>query len=563
MNKSDTVEAEGTKLEHSFTNYAYNDDATCKNDGTETAFCDREGCSGSDTRAATGTRLEHDYVKTIKEPTCTEEGCVFNQCRGVNCVCNDWYKSETIAATGHSGGTASCAKKAVCKVCGMEYGDFAKHEYDTENFVPAGEAGHFYMCINCPAHTRAEPHVPGPEATELSPQVCLACGYIIKPALMHRHRPTKVPAKPSTCTEPGNIEYYICSCGHYFLDINCITEVVIISNLELAPKGHSFTKYKSDKNATCEKDGTETAKCDNCHETNTRTEENSQLPHQYKEEVIKPTCTEGGYTVFTCKNCGYSYTGDETECLGHSYEAVVIDPECTSCGYTIHTCIRCREEYRDSETPAIGHEWSEATCTEPEKCSRCGMEDGLPKGHELSEWQSNPGKHWKFCTREECGRKISETEGKHSDADYDGICDICGYHYPEIYSVIGGQNAVLENVSIQTFTFRANGDFEKFTNLKIDGRTVMRDFYTAYSGSTVICFASEYLKTLSLGKHKIEFIYTDGIAVSDFAIKSIGPPPKKINTAPVTSTIIITPAEAAPETSESEELNPQTGAPTP
>ena len=46
--------------EHSFTSYAYNNDATCTADGTETAYCDYN-CGESDTRTAEGTKLPHSY----------------------------------------------------------------------------------------------------------------------------------------------------------------------------------------------------------------------------------------------------------------------------------------------------------------------------------------------------------------------------------------------------------------------------------------------------------------------------------------------------------------------
>ena len=58
---------------HSFTNYVYNNDATCTSNGTETAKCDR--CGMTHTREKIDTMLEHDIAITgAKEPTCTIEG---------------------------------------------------------------------------------------------------------------------------------------------------------------------------------------------------------------------------------------------------------------------------------------------------------------------------------------------------------------------------------------------------------------------------------------------------------------------------------------------------------
>ncbi len=43
--------------------------------------------------------------------------------------------------------------------------------------------------------------------------------------------------------------------------------------------------------------------------------------HDYVAVTTLPTCTEGGYTVYTCSVCGDSYVSDYTEALGHSYGA--------------------------------------------------------------------------------------------------------------------------------------------------------------------------------------------------------------------------------------------------
>ena len=49
--------------------------------------------------------------------------------------------------------------------------------------------------------------------------------------------------------------------------------------------------------------------------------------HSYEAVVTEPTCTEQGYTTYTCQ-CGESYTDDFADALGHSYESGI----CTACG---------------------------------------------------------------------------------------------------------------------------------------------------------------------------------------------------------------------------------------
>ena len=102
--------------------------------------------------------------------------------------------------------------------------------------------------------------------------------------------------------------------------------------------------------------------------------------HDYRTEIIKPTCTSGGYTVFTCLNCGDSYTDGLVAALGHSYTAETILSSCTEGGYTKYTCDRCGDSYSGNHTDPMGHSFS-AVITQPTcssggfttyLCSKCG-----------------------------------------------------------------------------------------------------------------------------------------------------------------------------------------------
>ena len=55
--------------------------------------------------------------------------------------------------------------------------------------------------------------------------------------------------------------------------------------------------------------------------------EDEDCAHDYQAAVTAPTCTEKGFTTYTCAKCGDSYTGDETAALGHDYSGGV----CTRC----------------------------------------------------------------------------------------------------------------------------------------------------------------------------------------------------------------------------------------
>lgn len=123
--------------------------------------------------------------------------------------------------------------------------------------------------------------------------------------------------------------------------------------------------------------------------------------HSYEPIVTAPTCTQNGYTTYTCV-CGDTYVDDEVVATGHNYEgmvppcaeqvtytctvcgdtyidefefvppnhdyvAVVTPPTCTTIGYTTYTCSICGDFYYDDDTETFGHQYDSVvtapTCT--------------------------------------------------------------------------------------------------------------------------------------------------------------------------------------------------------
>ena len=64
--------------------------------------------------------------------------------------------------------------------------------------------------------------------------------------------------------------------------------------------------------------------------------------------VVAPTCTEQGYTVYTCTACGDEVKADFVPATGHSYEASVVAPTCEKDGYTNHVCSVCGDSSREN-----------------------------------------------------------------------------------------------------------------------------------------------------------------------------------------------------------------------
>lgn len=87
------------------------------------------------------------------------------------------------------------------------------------------------------------------------------------------------------------------------------------------------------------------------------------------------------------------------------------------------------------------------------------------------------------------------------------------------YKITEGANGFWLQGSDSILKFIANGDFSKFTGVKVDGTLLTVDKYTTASGSTVITLKKDYLDTLSVGKHILTVVYNDGECSTEFEIK--------------------------------------------
>lgn len=74
--------------------------------------------------------------------------------------------------------------------------------------------------------------------------------------------------------------------------------------------------------------------------------------HEYEKSKADATCTEGGYTLFSC-NCGEAYKENETKAIGHSFEETKTEPTYVSDGYTLRRCTRCGEKTKTNLIPPL------------------------------------------------------------------------------------------------------------------------------------------------------------------------------------------------------------------
>ncbi len=85
--------------------------------------------------------------------------------------------------------------------------------------------------------------------------------------------------------------------------------------------------------------------------------------------------------------------------------------------------------------------------------------------------------------------------------------------------IIGGNQTVYTDAD--SARFASDADFSKFDHVEVDGKTVAKKYYTAQSGSTVITFNRDFVKTLSIGKHTLTIVSTDGRAATEFFLEPL------------------------------------------
>ena len=168
--------------------------------------------------------------------------------------------------------------------------------------------------------------------------------------------------------------------------------------------------------------------------------------HDYKAVVTAPTCTEKGYTTYTC-SCGYSYKDNWTDALGHSY--------------TNGKCIRCGVKDPSAAAPSFVDVPSTSYCYD---AVQWAVANGVTAGTDSTHFSPNAG-----CTRAQVVTFLWRAAGKPITKTLISFSDVQpgAYYYEAVkWAVANGitagtdaahfsPNATCTRGQVVTFLFRA------------------------------------------------------------------------------------------------------------
>ena len=278
-------------LEHSFTNYVSNGDASCTEDGTKTATCDRDNCGATDTILDEGSAHHLNVISEVIPPSCEKDGYTEHKCT----VCNESLGTEPgEKATGHTDED----EDNVCDTCGET---ICVHVWDVEYTWEIDLSDLEHPIVKCTATGKC--------VTENG------CGRTQTATTSNVNIDNDSALMPD-CENDGQVQFYV-----QFTESWLETEQVQYSEVTTVPKtGHSWVDVEEQAN-TCTTPGHTAYKY--CSNTNCDAEIGYQdlpvLGHDYQDVVTPPTCSAEGYTTHTCSRCQDSYKDTYVDAADHVY----------------------------------------------------------------------------------------------------------------------------------------------------------------------------------------------------------------------------------------------------
>ena len=300
---------------------------------------------------------------------------------------------------------------------------------------------------------------------------------------------------PADCTNDA-VYFKSCSCGAI-----STTDTFAAMGTALGHAYGSDWKYDSTNHWH---------ECSRCHD------KKDEAAHDYGSDNV-------------CDTCGYYKT------VPHTHNLTLVAAKaatCTTAGNSAYyTCDGCDKWFADA-TGSV------------EITDKTSVKIPAPGHTAGTEWKSDDTNHWHECTVAGCGVIIESTKSARTASDWiidtpatattagtkHKECTVCHrvletQTIPSMgteLKIIAGDNQIYDKTSGSDVTITCNGDFAKFTGIKVDGSVVDSSNYTAVSGSTVLTLKASYLGTLTDGSHTITFVYTDGEANANLTVRTAG-----------------------------------------
>ena len=183
-------------------------------------------------------------------------------------------------------------------------------------------------------------------------------GYTVssKGACLHTGYGTTENTVPATCGADGRIDTICSNCGE------------VVSTKEIPATGaHTWDNGTVTTEPTETTPGVRTFTCAVCGQTKTEVIPATGAHTFVFTKNVAPSCTEAGYDLYTCRDCGASEQRNVKPALGHKWDSgtVTAEPTEKDPGTMTYTCTVCGQT-KTEVIPATGphtHVWDEGTVT--------------------------------------------------------------------------------------------------------------------------------------------------------------------------------------------------------
>ena len=307
---------------------------------------------------------------------------------------------------------------------------------------------------------------------------------------------TSAEKTPGTCTEAGVTTYTatVEFNGKTYTDTKDLTDI--------PATGHSYGEPVwnwAEDGKTC----TVTFICE-------KDETHKETPKVKITSAVKTpaTCTEAGVTTYTAtvEFNGKTYTDTkdlaDIPATGHSYGEPVWN--WSEDGKTCTVTFTCEKDETHKETPKVIVTSAEKT---PGTCTEAGVTTYT-------------------ATVEFNGKTYTDTKEvadiPATGHSYDnGKCTVCGAIASDFKVIItAGANGSWQKGTKDGLTFTSNAAYKYFQKVQVDGKDLDASNYTVKEGSTIVNLKTEYLETLSVGKHTLAIVSETGTATTEFTVKA-------------------------------------------